>query len=110
MKAGRLREEKIAIYRIPTNTNEYGPYLNINSLEFVCNTRAAKTFTGMTRTEDNDALNFPVNITFYVRHYVPVMEDYIIYWNNRYWRVLSAIPNKYYQDIEVGTELITLYK
>lgn len=110
MKAGRLREEKITIYNTPTQTSDYGLYLDISNLEFVCTTRASKQYTSMTRTVDNDAIVYPVNITFYVRHYVPVKEDNIIFWNNRYWRVLSVIPNKYYQDIEVGTELITLYK
>lgn len=110
MKAGRLREEKITIYRLPVEMSEYGPYLNIKNLELICSTRASKSYTSMTRTEDNDALTFPVSITFYVRSYVPVAEDHIILWNDRYWRVLSVIPNKYYQDIEVATELITLYK
>lgn len=104
MDSGRLRQEKIDIYKLDKVKNDYGEYKEIET--FVCTTRAAELFNNMNRNIFDQRIEYPTVHTLLVRYYVPIDGDYIVKWNNKTWRVISVNPNKYFNNKEVIVELI----
>lgn len=104
MDSAALRQAKIEIYKLVGRTTDYGIYAD--DLTYVYTTRAGYRYDNQQRIVENDEIYYPINITFYVRAYVPVENDSVIKWDNKYWRVISALKDKYYNNIVINAELI----
>lgn len=99
MQSNLLREQ-IEIYEIPViptpyGTNEDGePVLKYT-------TRAYVQFDSEARVVSEGEIFYDTSRTMIVRHYVPVNERDRIKWDNKWWRIISINPNKYYNDKEI---------
>ena len=103
MKAGTLRE-KVVILEPVVNTTEYGD----NKTEWAAKyaTRANVKYQSQNRNNDNNEIFYSTTIEFKVRDYIKVTEWDRILYNDKFYRVLSLIPNKYNREITIVTELV----
>jgi head-tail adaptor len=103
MKAGILRE-KIEIWEPVTTTTSYGDQQT--EYQFVREVRANVRYDSGSRTTENDEIFYTVYKTFIVRYYTDVVETMRIKFDNKFYRILSIEPNKYYNDKVIHTELV----
>ena len=104
MDSAALRQAKIELYRLKARASDYGIYKD--NLELYYTTRAGLRYDNQSREVDNGEIYYPITITFYVRRYVNVENETIIKWNNQYWRVVSALPDQYYNNKVITAELV----
>lgn len=103
MKAGILRE-KIDIYKPNISTTDYGN----TKIEYVYykSTRAAVDYVSGTKELVNDENFHTITKSFILRYYNDITEDDRIKYEDRFWKINSIKPNKYYNDKVVETELV----
>lgn len=95
-----LLKESIEIYEIPIEQTDYGN-IKDGTPVFKYKTRAYAQFDSQARVVSEGEVFYPQDRTFIVRYYVPVEERDRIRWNNKWWRIVSINPNKYYNDKEI---------
>lgn len=99
-----LLKHHIEIYELVTTTSEYGTIQRSYDKKY--DTRAYIKFDSQTQVVSEGEIYYPINRTFIVRGYVPVLETDRIKWNGQWWRITSVNPNIYYNNIEVQTTLV----
>ena len=104
MDSATLREQ-IHIYSIPVEQTQYGTIKN-GTPELKYTTRANVIFNSQNRMVSEGEVFFDTSRTFIVRAYVPVDERDQIYWDNKYWRIISIHKNKYYNNKEIIASMI----
>ena len=102
MNAALLRHP-IDIYELITEKTEYGTIQT--RYEFKYHTRSFIRFNSENKVVSEGEILYPVNRTFIVRAYVPVVETDLIEWEGKRWKITSINKNKYYNDIEIVTTL-----
>ena len=102
MNAALLRHP-IDIYELVTTKTEYGTIQT--SYEFKYHTRSFIRFNSENKVVSEGEILYPVNRTFIVRAYVPVVETDLVEWEGKRWKITSINKNKYYNDIEIVTTL-----
>lgn len=103
MKAGLLTD-KIQIYRPNIINTDFGDTHTEWELHYT--TRANVIYNSGSRTNENQEIFYPTNRTFVVRSYVPVNEPMRIKFEDKYYQIISIIPNKYYRNKTIYTELV----
>lgn len=103
MKAGILKE-KIEIWEPVITTTDYGD--TKIDYELFYTTRANVQYNAGARVNENSEVFYPTNKTFIVRHYVPVREPMRIKFEDKFYQISSIVPNKYYNDKVIYTELV----
>lgn len=98
-----LLKDPIEIYELKTSKTEYGTIETSYVLKY--NTRAHIMFNSESQVVSEGEIFYPINRTFIVRHYVPIVETDLIRWNDKFWKIMSINPNKYYNDQEILTTL-----
>lgn len=103
MKAGQLTE-KIAVLFPQIVTSEFGE----NSTEYIAKyiTRAAVKINSQDRTNENNEIFYSTVVEFKIRDYNKIEDFDRIDWKGKQYRILSIIPNKQYQEIQVITEVV----
>ncbi len=103
MKAGILKE-KIEIWEPQVTTTDYGD----TKIDYVLfyTTRANVQYNSGSRVNENSEVFYPTNKTFIVRHYVPVREPMRIKFEDKFYQISSIVPNKYYNDKVIYSELV----
>lgn len=99
-----LLKDPIDIYELNTTKTEYGTIQTNYVLKY--HTRAYVRFNSENMTVSEGEVFFPVNRTFIVRAYVPVVETDQIEYEGKRWKITSINKNKYYNDIEIITTLV----
>lgn len=94
----------IDIYQLDTEKTEYGTIKTSYSKKY--HTRAYVQFNSENQVVSEGEVWFPVNRTFIVRAYVPVIETDIIEFEGKRYRILSINENKFYNDKAIITTLI----
>ena len=101
-----ILKDPIDIYELTTIKTEYGTIQTSYNLKY--HTRAYVRFNSENMTVSEGEVYFPINKTFIVRAYVPVVDtDQIEYEGTRY-KILSINKNKYYNDIEINTTTVNI--
>jgi hypothetical protein len=101
-----ILKDPIDIYELVTTKTEYGTIQTSYNLKY--HTRAYVRFNSENMTVSEGEVYFPINKTFIVRAYVPVVEtDQIEHEGTRY-KILSINKNKYYNDIEINTTTVNI--
>lgn len=99
-----LLKDPIDIYELVTTKTEYGTIQTNYVLKY--HTRAYVRFNSENMTVSEGEVFFPVNRTFIVRAYVPVVETDQIEYDGKRWKITSINKNKYYNDTEIQTVLL----
>lgn len=99
-----LLKEPIDIYELNTTKTEYGTIQTSYTLKY--HTRSYVKFNSENMTVSEGEIFFPVNRTFIVRSYVPVVETDQIEFEGKRYKILSINKNKYYNDTEIQTVLL----
>ena len=99
-----ILKDPIDIYELVTTKTEYGTIQTSYNLKY--HTRAYVRFNSENMTVSEGEVFYPINRTFIVRAYVPVVETDRIKWDNKWWRILSINKNKYYNNIEISTTVV----
>lgn len=99
-----LLRHTIDIYELNVHKTEYGTIST--SYEKKCSVRAHVKFNSENVTVSEGEIYYPINRTFIVRAFVPVVETDRIRWEGKDYRILSINRNVYYNDIEIQTVLI----
>lgn len=99
-----LLKQPIDIYELVVNKTEYGTIQSSYTLKY--HTRSYVKFNSENMTVSEGEIFFPVNRTFIIRSYVPVVETDQIEFEGKRYRILSINKNKYYNDTEVNTVLV----
>lgn len=103
MRSGLLNEI-IKIYRPTITKNEFGE--DIEVYNFLSSHRARVVHNGGSRTIATDETTFPYMKTFIVRVYVDVVEQDVIEWQSKRYRVMSIDKSRELQQITITTEII----
>lgn len=104
MNAALLKEE-IKIYKLNTEKTRAGQNKpRWDELKY--QTRAFVRFNSENQVIDEGEVWYPINRTFIVRAYVPVVETDQIEYDGKRYKILSINKNIYYNDIEINTILI----
>jgi len=101
-----LLRDPIDIYELTTIKTEYGTIQTSYNLKY--HTRAYVRFNSENLTVSEGEVYFPINRTFIVRAYVPVVETDQIEYEGKRYKILSINKNKYYNDIEIICQLINV--
>lgn len=103
MEAGLLREY-IEIYAPELSVNEYGAQTQtyVKKQE----TKSQVKYNSGNRGISNDEVITNYVMTFTVRRYVEVNENYIIHYDNKKYRILSIEDNKQHAYKQITGELI----
>lgn len=99
-----LLRHPIAIYELVTTKSEYGTITTSYKLKY--NTRAHVMFNSENQVVSEGEVFYPINRTFVVRRYVPVVETDQIEYEGKRWKIMSINPNDYYGNIEIQTTLV----
>ena len=99
-----LLRDPIDIYELVTTKTEYGTIQTSYNLKY--HTRAYVRFNSENMTVSEGEVYFPINRTFIVRAYVPVVETDQIEYEGKRYKILSINKNKYYNDTEINTTII----
>lgn len=94
----------IEIYELVTTKTEYGTIETSYVKKY--DTKAMVKFDSESQVVSEGEIFYPINRTFIVRAYVPVIETDRIRFDNKDWRILSINRNIYYNDIEIQTTLV----
>lgn len=103
MNAALLRNP-IEIHELVTTKNEYGTISK--SYRYKCRTKAHVKFNSENQVVSEGEIFYPINRTFIVRAYIPVVETDRIKFENKWWKINSINKNIYYNDIEIQTILV----
>lgn len=98
-----LLKDKITIYKLVTYKTPYGTIESHYMIK--CAERAHVIFNSESQVVSEGEIWYPVNRTFIVRAYVPVIETDLIEFEGKRYKILSINKNKYYNDIEIITTL-----
>lgn len=99
-----LLKQPIDIYELVVSKTEYGTIQTSYTLKY--HTRSYVRFNSENMTVSEGEVFFPVNRTFIVRSYVPVVETDQIEFEGKRYKILSINKNKYYNDTEIQTVLL----
>lgn len=99
-----LLRDPIDIYELVTTKTEYGTIQTSYNLKY--HTRAYVRFNSENLTVSEGEVYFPINRTFIVRAYVPVVETDQIEYEGKRYKILSINRNKYYNNTEITTTII----
>lgn len=99
-----ILKDPIDIYELVTTKTEYGTIQTSYNLKY--HTRAYVRFNSENMTVSEGEVYFPINRTFIVRAYVPVVETDQIEYEGKRYKILSINRNKYYNNIEINTTII----
>lgn len=99
-----LLRDPIDIYQLETIKTEYGTIKSDYVLKY--HTRSYVKFNSENQVVSEGEIFYPINRTFIVRSYVPVVESDRIFWQDKWWKILSINQNKYYNDIEIICTLV----
>lgn len=99
-----LLKQPIDIFELITVKTEYGTIQT--SYQFKYHTRAYVRFNSENMTVSEGEIFFPVNRTFIVRSYIPVVETDQVEFEGKRYKILSINKNKYYNNIEINAVLI----
>ena len=99
-----ILKDPIDIYELTTIKTEYGTIQTSYNLKY--HTRAYVRFNSENLTVSEGEVYFPINRTFIVRAYVPVVETDQIEYEGKRYKILSINKNKYFNDIEINTTII----
>lgn len=99
-----LLKTQIDIYYLKTNKTKYGTISPEYTLKY--STRAHVIFNSENQVVSEGEIFYPVNRTFVVRSYVPVVETDRIKYEQKWWKILSINKNIYYNNIEVVCTLV----
>lgn len=94
----------IEIYELVTTKTEYGTIETSYVKKY--DTKAMVKFDSESQVVSEGEIFYPINRTFIVRAYVPVIESDRIRFDKKDWRILSINRNIYYNDIEIQTTLV----
>lgn len=94
----------IEIYELITTKTEYGTIETSYVKKY--DTKAMVKFDSESQVVSEGEIFYPINRTFIVRAYVPVIESDRIRFDKKDWRILSINRNIYYNDIEIQTTLV----
>ena len=83
----------IEIYELVTTKTEYGTIQTHYELKY--ETKAHIIFNSESQVISEGEIFYPVNRTFIVREYVPVVETDRIKWDGKWWKIMSINPNKF---------------
>ena len=103
MNAAILREP-IIINELITIKSDYGTIQTSYAKKY--ETKACVRFNSENMVVSEGEIFFPVNRTFIVRAYVPIVETDRIEYQGQEYKILSINKNIYYNDIEVVTTLV----
>ena len=103
MNAATLKDA-IDIYELVTTKTEYGTIKNDWALRI--HTRAYVKFNSESQVVSEGEVWYPVSRTFIVRAYVSVVETDQIEYEGKRYKIMSINRNKYYNDIEIITQLL----
>lgn len=99
-----LLKHPIEIHSLKTTKTQYGTIQTSYVKKY--ETRAHIIFNSENQVISEGEILYPINRTFVVRSYVPVIETDRIKWDNKWWKILSINKNDYYGNIEVITTLV----
>lgn len=99
-----LLKHPIKIYELVTSKSEYGTITTSYELKY--ETKAHIMFNSENQVVSEGEVFFPIDRTFIVRAYVPVVETDQIEWNNQRWKILSINKNDYYNNIEIRCTVV----
>lgn len=99
-----LLKNPIEIHELVTEQNEYGEVRSY--YRYKCSTRSHIMFNSENQVVSEGEVFYPINRTFIVRAYIPIVETDRIKWDNKMWKVMSINKNIYYNDIEIQTTLV----
>lgn len=99
-----LLRNPIEIYELITHKTQYGTIST--SYEKKYGTKAHVKFNSESPVVSEGEIFYPINRTFIVRAFVPVVETDRIRWEGKDYRILSINRNVYYNDIEIQTTLV----
>jgi len=99
-----LLRDPIDIYQLETIKTEYGTIKSDYVPKY--HTRSYVKFNSENQVVSEGEIFYPINRTFIVRAYVPVVESDRIFWQDKWWKILSINQNKYYNDIEIICTLV----
>lgn len=103
MRRAGLLNEKIKIYKVNWEKDVYGG--QSETIELRSETRARVVYNSGSREVVNDEVVHDYYRTMVVRYYVEV-EDYdVIYWNGKYYIVLSIDSSREYQEKTISVRL-----
>lgn len=99
-----LLKHPIEIQELQTTKTQYGTIQTsyVNKYE----TRAHIIFNSENQVVSEGEIFYPINRTFVVRSYVPVVETDRIIYDNKKYKILSINKNDYYGNIEISTTLV----
>ena len=103
MKAGILKE-KFDVYINKEVITEFGN--KQSNWEKLYSVRCAVKNNGGGRTIENNEIVYPYTKEFIVRHYIQLAETYRLKYNDKFYRIISIEPNKYYNDKIIIAEQI----
>lgn len=103
MRAGILKET-FEIWWNKETVTEFGS--KQSKWEKLNTIRCAVKNNGGGRTIENNEIVYPYTKEFIVRHYVNIAETMRIKYNDKFYRVISIEPNKYYNDKIIIAEQI----
>lgn len=103
MKAGKLKD-KIEIYNPVIIRSEFGS----NKIEYnlFYTTRAEVKYNSGSKVVENNEVITTMSITFTLRYYVPLLDNMIIKYDDKRYRILSIEPSKQYNNKVVIAEKI----
>lgn len=103
MRAGLLNEV-ISIFRQIEQQSDYGDIST--SYQQVYTTRAQVEHSLGSRTIQNEEIFYDYSKKFTIRYYVDVMDTDRIFYNGKYYRVISIEPDTHKQQKTILTELV----
>ena len=103
MQAGLLKE-LISIYKPELSSNEYGEQIQNYVRAYI--TKSQVKFNNGNRGESNGEIVSTYTVTFTIRRYNQIAENYLIKWYDRKYRILSIEDNKQYNYKRIIGELI----
>lgn len=99
-----LLKNPIEIHELVVDKTDYG---TVNkSYRYKCRTKAFVQFNSESQVVSEGEIYYPINRTFIVRSYIPVVETDAIKFEDKMWKVISINKNIYYNNIEIQTTLI----
>ena len=99
-----ILKDPIDIYELVTTKTEYGTIQTSYNLKY--HTRAYVRFNSENMAVSEGEVFYPINRTFIVRAYVPVVETDQIEYEGKRYKILSINKNKYFNDTEINTTII----
>jgi head-tail adaptor len=99
-----LLRHKLELHELQTTTSEYGTITTSYALKYT--THCHVIFNSENQVISEGEIFYPINRTFIVRSYVPVVETDRIKYEDKMYKILSINKNDYYGNIEIATTLV----